>query len=126
MLTLIRSTVPSASTSMTKADAAEWSRLWRSPLATAWDVETDGDSIRRLVEYRAERERLWATCRKEPIALGSMGQKTAHPLFDEVHRLEREIQRLEGVLGLQPKARMAMGLTRAGGEGTEAGEREPA
>lgn len=90
-----------------------WRDYWRSPIARAVNLDSDGEAIYRWLHCISERERLQPLADKTPLVKGSTGQLVANPLYGIIAGLSREIERLEEHLGMTPLARMRLGITAA-------------
>ena len=114
---------PKPDTEWSPMMAAEWSALWESQLASNY-MPSDLPGLRRLFALRSQLERALDRAGDEPEVAGSMGQKKLSPWFDEAHKLESAIQKLEDRYGLTPMARLRLGITLVEGQSLAARNRE--
>lgn len=101
----------------------QWAGFWRSPVASAVNLDSDGFSIERWITYVHE----WYDCTKalsKPVkdengkivssdsllVLGSQGQLVLNPLAKHRQFLETALSALEKQLGLTPAARAQLGI----------------
>ncbi|MFN0088664.1 MAG: P27 family phage terminase small subunit [Acidimicrobiales bacterium] len=89
--------------------ARDWEALWATELA-AYFAPTDETALRRLFDLYDERAALLAVCRAERFVAGSMGQPVLNPAHQAVASLDGRILVLEDRLGLNPAARMKLGI----------------
>jgi len=101
---------PEAPTALLAASAADWARLWASPLASTF-VESDLPALRRLFQLRDERTRSFRAAGRARLVAGSKGQPRLSPLLGYIAQLDAEIRALEDRFGLTPRARMALGIS---------------
>lgn len=92
------------------ATKAEWAALWDDAIAGAYALATDLPALRRLFGLRDQRARYAAAVAKEPLVEGSQGQPVAHPLAKQIPVLDTEIRQLEDRFGLNPQARLRLGI----------------
>ena len=88
-----------------------WDRFWRSDLAQLTEADTNLGAITRLFTLYDERERAYRGYRKERIVEGHKGQPVLNPLGRLMAAMDTEIRQLEDRFGLNPKARLLMGIT---------------
>lgn len=100
---------PVPMTEWSPAITALWQELWGSPLARYFTA-TDVPSLRRLFTLRSRLVAAYEKADAEPVLAGSTGQTVLSPWFQEAHRLEGEIQKLEDRFGLTPQARLRLGV----------------
>ncbi len=89
----------------------DWTELWKSSLAEAYNQTTDVPGVHRLFGLRDDRERYRRAVRKEPLVLGSKDQPVANPLAKFIGPLDTEIRQLEDRYGLNPASRLKLGIT---------------
>lgn len=87
-----------------------WQEFWRSKLAGTADPVTDLPAIERLWTLYDERERAYRGYRRERLVIGSHGQPVLNPLGRVISVCDAEIRALEDRLGLNPRARMQLGI----------------
>jgi len=58
-----------------------------------------------------ERERIFKQAKKDRLVVGSQGQVVLNPLYKALLSIDAEIRQLEDRIGLNPKARVALGLS---------------
>lgn len=106
----------------------QWYETLRSQLAGHYH-ETDMAALHRLFMWRDELTRARRSAKamrrqanSEALVTGSKGQPVANPLFDvaasldaQALTIEGKVTALEDRLGLSPKARLGLGLTREKG-----------
>ena len=108
----------------------QWDQVWAqdSPIARHI-LTTDLAALQRLFDWRDQQlrarkraTRLWKVAEAEPTVEGSKGQTVPNGLFDVAQReeaqalsIETRIVALEDRLGLNPKARLNLGLTQLQG-----------
>lgn len=87
----------------------EWDVLWKLPQAGV--VQTsDEPALRRLFALKDDRERAMRAYRKSPVVKGSTGQPIINPLAKMAAQWDGEILQLEDRFGLNPLARIKVGL----------------
>lgn len=89
----------------------DWLALWASSLSGTYDKTTDVPALRRLFDLRDSRERYSRAVQRRPMVTGSTGQPVAHPLAKQIPTLDGEIRQLEDRFGLNPAARLRLGIT---------------
>lgn len=87
-----------------------WVDLWQSEMVNAYNQVTDVPALRRLFGLRDQRERYSRAVASCPVVEGSRGQLVSHPLLAEIKTLDPEIRQLEDRFGLNPKARVSLGI----------------
>lgn len=87
-----------------------WNSFWQSDLSTAIDIKTDLPVIERLASLMDERERVFRQAKKDRLVVGSQGQVVLNPLYKALLSLDAEIRQLEDRIGLNPKARVSLGI----------------
>lgn len=105
--------VPAPPIGLLKATRTWWLDFWRSDLAKALQADTDRQALERLATLYDERERTYRVIRRlrgGPVAHGSQGQLVLHPLAKYLATTDSEIRQLEDRFGLNPRARIALGL----------------
>lgn len=90
---------------------AQWDAFWSSPLAAQVEM-SDVPVLLRLFrmydEIEAMHEAVEATGR---VVEGSQGQPRPNPLFKQIAEFQSEARQLEDRFGLNPKARLSLGIT---------------
>ena len=105
-----REEIPSPPARLLKVMRETWYAYWRSDLAKLW-TETDEAAVVRLFKCYDERERVYRALRNGGrFALGSKRQPVMSPLVAYINQLDGTILNLEDRLGLNPKARLALGV----------------
>lgn len=112
-ITLLRSdakrVIPRCPSGLTDAARAWYAAFCKDPIsqmvtAAAWP------KVQRLATLLAKREVIEKRIWEAPTVEGSMGQPTINPLISLLKELNREIEKIEGGLGLLPQDRMRLGL----------------
>lgn len=89
--------------------AARWGRIWRD--ASWLSPDNDLDLITRLCEIEDRRQLMKEALAEEGFyVVGSQGQTRPNPLIAQVKAAEAQILQMEGVCGLTPSSRGAMGV----------------
>ena len=88
-----------------------WEDFWNSDLATAIDHKSDQSAVYRLATLIDERERVYKQAKKERLVVGSQGQVVLNPLYSAMLKLDAEIRQLEDRIGMNPKARVSLGIS---------------
>ena len=102
--------VPEAPKGLLKAQRDGWTAFWLSP-ASSLVLDADRPALQRLFLLRDE----WARCLRQGrqegrMVEGSTGQPALNPLYRHMTTLEAAIDKLEGQFGLNPLARLKMGV----------------
>jgi len=87
-----------------------WNNFWNSDVASAIDIQSDLPVIERLASLIDERERIFKQAKKERLVVGSQGQAVLNPLYNAMLKIDAEIRNLEDRIGLNPKARVTLGI----------------
>lgn len=91
------------------AGAARWERIWRE--ARWLSPAADAAIITRLCEVEDRRQGMKEALAAEGFyVVGSQGQMRPNPLIAQVKAAEAQILQMEGVCGLTPSSRGAMGV----------------
>ena len=88
-----------------------WEDFWNSDLASAVDTKSDQSAVYRLATLIDERERVNKQAKKERLVVGSQGQVVLNPLYSAMLKLDAEIRQLEDRIGMNPKARVSLGIS---------------
>lgn len=88
-----------------------WNNFWESDLATAIDIKSDLPVLERLASLMDERERIFKQAKKDRLVVGSQGQVVLNPLYSALLKIDAEIRNLEDRIGLNPKARVSLGIS---------------
>ena len=88
-----------------------WEDFWNSDLASAVDTKSDQSAVYRLATLIDERERVYKQAKKERLVVGSQGQVVLNPLYSAMLKLDAEIRQLEDRIGMNPKARVSLGIS---------------
>lgn len=95
---------------MLKRTRVAWERFWESDVAQAIQAESDMPMVERLFRLRDDRERAHRAYRADPLIQGSQGQSVLNPMAQVVKNCDSEIRALEDRLGLNPQARLRLGI----------------
>jgi len=87
-----------------------WEEFWTSDLSSAIDIKSDLPVIQRLASLMDERERIFKQAKKDRLVVGSQGQVVLNPLYNALLKIDAEIRNLEDRIGLNPKARVSLGI----------------
>ena len=93
-----------------KKTRVAWDRFWASDVSQAFDAGSDLPMLERLFQLRDDRERAHRAYRKDPLIQGSQGQSVLNPMAQVVKTCDSEIRALEDRLGLNPQARLRLGI----------------
>ena len=88
-----------------------WNDFWESDLSSAIDIKSDLPVIQRLASLMDERERIFKQAKKDRLVVGSQGQVVLNPLYNALLKIDAEIRNLEDRIGLNPKARVQLGIS---------------
>ena len=88
-----------------------WEDFWNSDLASAVDTKSDQSAVYRLATLIDERERVYKQAKKDRLVVGSQGQVVLNPLYSAMLKLDAEIRQLEDRIGMNPKARVSLGIS---------------
>ena len=88
-----------------------WEDFWTSDLASAIDTKSDQSIVYRLATLIDERERIYKQAKKDRLVVGSQGQVVINPLYSAMLKLDAEIRQLEDRIGMNPKSRVALGIS---------------
>lgn len=102
---------PEIPSGLLKATVELWDKFWGSELAQAVEVSTDTAVVQRLFTLYDERERAFRAYRDERMVIGSQGQAVLNPMARLMSQLDVEIRQLEDRLGMNPVARLRLGIT---------------
>jgi P27 family predicted phage terminase small subunit len=105
--------VPKPPTGLLRDTRSWWFAFWRSQVAQAVQGDTDIQALERLAKLKDERERTYRVIRRlpdGPTDVGSQGQRVLHPLAKYLATTDAEIRALEDRFGLNPRARLSLGL----------------
>jgi len=100
---------PAPPSGLLATSAADWARLWSSPVASTY-VESDVAALARLFELRDELVRVNKVARRSRLTLGHKAQPVLNPLLRYAETLAAEVRQLEDRYGLSPRARLALGI----------------
>ena len=87
-----------------------WDRFSRSQMASVLDLGADGMALYRLFDLYDEGRRIRQVTWAEPLVEGSRGQPMLHPLLRRLSGIESQMLALEDRFGMNPKARLALGI----------------
>jgi hypothetical protein len=102
--------IPGAPAGLLPATGAQWAAFWASDVAQAIDQASDLPAVERLFLLRDERARSFDVYSRQRTVSGSQGQPVLNPLAAVVRACDAEIRALEDRLGLNPRARLQLGL----------------
>lgn len=104
--------VPVAPESLGEVGLAVWGEVWALGAPSGAYQVSDRLVIARYAEMQERRAEFVARCESEGwTTVGSQGQLVLHPLARQVEAIEGKLQGLEDRLGLNPEARLRMGIT---------------
>ena len=86
-----------------------WFNFWRSVVSEAVE-EVDMERLESWIRAVNERMIVWAELAREPLVAGAAGQPRMNPLLAVVRELSREIEAAEDAFGMNPKARIRLGI----------------
>ncbi len=93
-----------------------WAEVWDAG-REAYNEKTDAAVIERYAEMTARRSALLATLESEGWTVpGSQGQLVAHPAAKLLDSVDSKLQALEDRLGLNPEARLRLGIATVEGQ----------
>jgi len=102
--------VPTTPFGLTQRSKDQWVAIWSAPIARVLNPDLDGDTIEALLKLRDERDRNNRIGQKQRIVIGSQGQPVINPALGHAMAIQKEIRALEDRLGLNPKARLTLGI----------------
>lgn len=102
--------VPVSPTNWLVQTSDDWQQLWTSVLAQAYLPATDLPALRRLFSLRDERERAVRAYRRKRTTEGSTGQTVVNPVAATISTMDTQITALEDRFGLNPSARLKLGI----------------
>ena len=103
-------TAPPAPETLSARATEVWDEVWDAG-REAYNVRTDGNVIARYAEMTDRRESLLRVLGSEGwTTVGSSGQIVAHPAARLVAEVDSKLQALEDRLGLNPEARIRLGI----------------
>jgi P27 family predicted phage terminase small subunit len=70
----------------------------------------DGETLEMLLRMRDERDTEFRMGKRQRMVLGSQGQPVINPMLAHAMVLQKEIRALEDRLGLNPAARLRLGI----------------
>lgn len=88
----------------------DWEAFWGGKLAPLL-TDDDVPALRRLYDLRDERDRIRRVARGQYLVAGSKGQHALNPLLRQAQALDAEIRMLEDRFGLNPMARLRLGIS---------------
>tara|TARA_A100001234_G_scaffold26321_1_gene20567 strand:- start:23875 stop:24324 length:450 start_codon:yes stop_codon:yes gene_type:complete len=103
--------IPKLSGRYLKITKLWWEDFWTSDLASAIDTKSDQSIVYRLATLIDERERIYKQAKKDRLVVGSQGQVVINPLYSAMLKLDAEIRQLEDRIGMNPKSRVALGIS---------------
>ena len=102
--------VPAPPAGLLKRTRALWEDFWRSEVAKAVELDSDGYRLARWIRDVDEYERSLAVFRKQRLVAGSTGQPRLHPLAGRLKELEATIRETEKDFGMTPMSRLRLGI----------------
>lgn len=106
-------TIPRCPSGIGAQARAYWKLMWGSRLAGAWG-DIDAIPLGRYIRYVSEWLVTTAQIEKEgPVITGTRGDPVLHPEVRYVFRLEQVMRDLEKSYGLDPMARLRLGVSLA-------------
>ena len=87
-----------------------WTKLWSSPIARVMIEALDGDTLTMLLRMRDERDTEFRMGKRNRMVMGSQGQPVINPMLAHAMVMQKEIRALEDRLGLNPAARLRLGI----------------
>ena len=106
--------IPEAPDGLLERTQAWWEAYWTTDVARVVQASSDVPALSRLATLYDERERVFALLRAKkgsgPLVKGSQDQWVANPLYRVLAALDAEIRQLEDRFGLNPRARLSVGL----------------
>ena len=102
--------VPDTPRGLSPRSQESWVRLWSSPIARVMLPQLDGETVEMLLRLRDERDIEMRMGRRQRVVMGSQGQPVVHPLIAHAIVIQKEIRNLEDRLGLNPTARLRLGI----------------
>lgn len=102
--------VPDQPANWLEQTSSDWLELWTSVLAQAYLPATDLPALRRLFSLRDERERAVRAYRRKRTSEGSTGQTVVNPVAATISTMDTQITALEDRFGLNPSARLKLGI----------------
>lgn len=88
----------------------DWGSYWSSDVAQAIEPDSDMPAVRRLFQLYDDHERARRAYVSQPIVEGSQGQPVLNPMGRVRESLQKEIRMLEDRLGMNPQARLKLGI----------------
>lgn len=102
--------IPKVPSALSEKSKEAWVRLWSSPLRRVLDPLLDVDTIEMLLRMRDERDTEFRMGKRQRVVMGSQGQPVINPALSHAMVLQKEIRAIEGSLGLNPSARLKLGI----------------
>ena len=93
-----------------KDTQAKWEIYWDSPLSQVVDQRTDLIAILRFFSLVDLRERAYRSYMRTPFLTGYKGQKVVNPQGRMMLQMDTELRLLGDRLGLDPAARLRLGI----------------
>lgn len=100
----------------------QWIGLWESDIVRYY-TDTDMPALRRLFALRSLSLKLNREAEANPYVAGSKDNVVANPLFAKAEAVDRKVLDLEDRFGLNPKARLGLGVVL--GQAADAEKRHP-
>jgi len=101
---------PEAPHALSDRSRTAWTRYWSSPIARVMLPDLDGETLEMLLRMRDERDIEFRMGKRNRMVLGSQGQPVINPMLAHAMVLQKEIRALEDRLGLNPAARLRLGI----------------
>jgi P27 family predicted phage terminase small subunit len=102
--------VPEPPRGLSDKSQQAWIRLWSSPIARVMLPQLDAETIEMLLRMRDERDTEFRLGKRQRMVIGSQGQPVINPLISHAIVMQKEIRALEDRLGLNPAARLKLGV----------------
>lgn len=103
-------TGPPVPLNLSERSRQAWVRLWSSPIARVMLPQLDEDTVTMLLRMRDERDTEFRMGKRQRMVLGSQGQPVINPMLAHAMVLQKEIRAVEDRLGLNPTARLRLGI----------------
>lgn len=102
--------VPEPPNALSDRSREAWIKLWSSPIARVMLPQLDEDTLTMLLRMRDERDTEFRMGKRQRVVRGSQGQPVINPMIAHAMVLQKEIRALEDRLGLNPAARLRLGI----------------
>lgn len=102
--------IPDPPDDLLPATVEDWERFWASDVALVLEADSDMPGVRRLFQLYDDHERARRAYVDRPFIEGSQGQPVLNPMERVRESLATEIRLMEDRLGMNPKARLQLGI----------------